>query len=375
MINLFKKIKSWFITFTDIFRSLGMEASTFHTDNELSAKVSSMFENTYIEVIIYDSKKPDHYSLPGETFFGQPWMLRIKAIPDWITLGLGAIVDILINIGGTIEAIIRGICTPKNDKITFNPSTGKYSLQFKYARSYVSSACLDMLTKDEVVAMILQDVGDNCIILYHIVTDTLQYSYIGGVFITYLYYLGMTPTQAIYDFKGYLKKFDNTMRSDKGTNFIMTMYGLILFQLVIVRTILLYYRRRATVMADEFPIKVGYGEAYYTGLKKLHKYIYNREEVVKNIADLNFIDRISAKMSNLWSRFQNYLARAGMDESIVFTDREEMIKNKTERYQSNIDNNIVDRSAHIPYQLKTNRPIIRTMDKIHNYLTGQESSG
>ena len=401
-------IRSWFTTITDFFRGFGWDGCIFHKDNRLTDKVTSLFEDSHVDVIVYDSKIPNHYTFPGETIMGNPWVIKFKNIPDWLTLGIGGIIDLLINFLGTVEAIVRGICTPRNDKVTYNPATNKFKLQFKYCRSYVSTAMVDMLTEDELTAMILQDVGDNTLILYSIISDTITYSWIGACLLFLLRWGSLNtlanhaipnPPEGMTSYQAWDKSIDDSV-ANSFTKFATKVAGrapsfkideakleanggfgqffkeyilIILIALIFIRTITVYYRRRKTVFADEFPIKMGYGESFHSATVKLHSYINDEMTLVeKNMKNLNFIDKAIYKIRNsFYMKFQNTLAKHGWDDTIDFENRERLIREKTDKYQPNIDKKLIDRTGIIGTEVPNTVPLLKYMDKIHNKITGQ----
>lgn len=413
--KIINTLKNIYVTITDVAKNMcGWDGSIFHTNNYLTNKISNMFEDSKVEVIIYESKIPQHYTYPGETIMGSPWVLKFKSIPDWMTLGLTFFIDNIINILGTIEAIVRGLLTPRNDEIIFNPITKKFRLQFKYCRSYVSSALKDILTEEELTAMILQDVGDNSLILYSIISETLSYSWLALFFVRFIDFKtlaqlhyeahkspeNITPNEfwnnsinralpsdenpilnPLARFSGHVYKpflKDNVLFNEKTKELnpkgIIEYIAFIMIGLIVVRTITVYYRRRKTVFADEFPIKLGYGEPFHSATVKLHSFLKGEvEKFKKSQEQLNVVDRILHKLRNgVYLKFQNELAKQGLDDTIDYDTREQLIKEKTSKYQSNINNNLINRTDSIGTDVPNKIRTLQIMDKIHNKITGND---
>ena len=345
-------LKGWFVTLTDICTQFGLDASVFTRDKELEKKVMDVFENVNVKVYIIESKMVYGYSMPGQLIMSNPIILKIRSLPDYLLPGILTGIDLVLGLFGTIEEIVRGsIVFKRNNHLKYNPLTGKFRLGFEHCTVYLTRGCIDLIqNEDQIVALLLEDVGYNTMILFDGVLDLIQ-----NGFATLMYTI-----TGIRIFKFFTNPIQDTL------SVLKTYFLFILVYVVVIRTILIYYRRRQYIGGTEFVIKTGYGEPFLEAHKKINKYLFELNSKAQN--NLNFVDKLLLMFKRLTYMFYNLISKTGLVDHIERSEREDMIRSKINNYKAEIDKGRIDRTDRIDdnvVMIKTS-PILKTIDKVHN---------
>ena len=363
--DLYSKLKNnimnWYITASDVCTAFGLDAQPFSKNEYYSKKISNYFENN-VEVVCYTirSKHPYIYGYPGHKIMSNPYILKIKHLPDFIIPGVLTIIDICLSYIGMIEKVARGILIiNKQNELYYNPITKKFRIPVDYHCIYITDRALELLTEDEIIAMCIYVCGSSQYLFYESIVDVLK-SIDKHTFFFFYGYLGLTARD-IYNKKSTIE--------DSLSSIIYWLSALGLSTIVL-KTIVNYYRRVLHMANDEFPIKCNFGKPYLSARKKFNKYLYeallSKESTIMN-NNSNILDKMVRLYYGISLRLHDLLAKYGLTGGYDKDMREQMIADKIIQYQPTIDNNIVNRSANINLtQTSSKNPFLNVMDSIHN---------
>lgn len=304
----------WMTTVTDSINNLffggSPTVSIIVHDKKLSTYMTSLFTNTKINVMIYVSKNPNAYTFPGVPKITKySILLKLRNISAYIPI-----------IGQTIFAIIEGLILRESfesatlfsgdTNVSIDKSTGKIKCDIKEVTCYISTAMIDLLRDDNeaLAAVILLEVGHNLQIVYYAVKRLQSIGYIallsGLVAI-------MIPTA-----------IDNP-------NTIPPMILMLLILFGIGYIFFTYAARRQEIIADEFAIRCGYGNALARALRKLHAYLYDSSIKTKAVQNFNFVDRILHFFMKIGMFIYNQFSKLRITNYPDMDRRENMITLKT----------------------------------------------
>ena len=344
--TIFLKLKGlWatfidFLEYTDYSNYASHGVRVMYPNKDLQKKMTNLFKKTKVNVFVYESKFLNAFTYPGVVKMFSPLMSRLQYILTKIPV-IGNYFSSFFGIFFLLEAnqrLNKSTLDKKqrrinrNSKLIIDPTTKKAELSIDEATVYVSSSLIDSFTEDEIIAVLLHEVGHNTMIQQGILQDIL-YSVRGSALITLLFQL--------------VKYYMNIEKTNPLSPMLTWTIGTIVMWFIIEFS-LLYVNRRHEVLADEFAIKMGYGEALYSGQLKFRKFglfdIFG--EKFKKIKDSNMLDKLLNVWSTIWHwisiPFQKLWLEAHPD---TFT-RSKMIKEKTEKFNKEIKNKL-DRSSAI----------------------------
>lgn len=305
----------WMTTVIDSINSIffggAPTISTIVHDKKLSTYMTSLFTNTKINVMVYVSKNPNAYTFPGAPKVTKySILLRLRNISMYIPM-----------IGQTIFAIIEGLILRESfesatlfsgdTNVSINRSTGKITCDVKEVTCYISTAMIDLLRDDDeaIVAVILHEIGHNLQIVYYAV-KTLQS--IGYVVVLSGLAAFMVP-----------------MVVNDHPRDIPSMILILLILFGIGYIFFTYAARRQEIIADEFAIRCGYGNALARAIRKLHAYLYDSSMKTKAVQNFNFVDRILHFFMKIGMFIYNQLSKLRLTDYPDMDRRENMISAKT----------------------------------------------
>ena len=221
----------------------------------------------------------------------------------------------------------------KNSKLIIDPKTNKAQLALKEVSCFIASSEIDLLDENEVVAVLLHEIGHNTMIMQFILSNALHA--FGNISVFGLLFSLI---------RNYMKgnKTDNPLSQ-------FTTMGIGLLAFYIVSTIMnLYIGRRQELLADEFAIKMGYGEYLYLAHEKTKNNdlfdIYGRK--FKKIKESNIFDRILNVYYTIIQWIAVPLQKLGLEAHPDWFSRNKMVKEKTEKFNKEMKNKL-DRSSAI----------------------------
>lgn len=282
---------------------------------QISQDISNLFTNSKIHVYIYDSKVPNAFTIPG--FVADNISIR-TALFIQIPI-IGYIFVLFIKIKAMISRYSKVFSsTYKDNLLTYN--NGKFDIPIDEISVFIASVLIEGLTDDEIIAILLHEVGHNTQVTINVISELIGLTFcgmsIGSI-------LGILDDKSPYN--GRLPIFIGI--------FILSLVGLFFYK---------YYRRRQEVYADEFAIKCGYGNALNSALTKIKSHTYGFGQ---SMIKLNILDKFIYYVNKTLSAFGNAINYLHLGVYPSWGQRLDMIKRKTENY--NIDGNIIDRSEHI----------------------------
>lgn len=320
-------------TLNDVLGGDGPGFAGITLDTKFSERMTSFFRSTRVIVYEYSSKLCRVITYPGVNEYAQPNYVRAKV------LSTGEYVSD--HISNFQNAERRGtfwntiMKQGGFSKLTFDPSSRKFSINLDTITIYISSAFKRLLTPDEIVAVLLHEVGANIMLG----RDVMINSIVG------LFYPVAILLWNIYIFF-FLKDGFELSESAFFSRFIFSIAALlgIIFFLAFV---CVFLKRKSEMYKDEFTIKCGYGKELESAIKKYHAYLYDygAEEKRRLNDGFNSLDSVMQGWDRIGHKLQNILSWLKLNRYQERSEREKMIHDKTEKYDAS-DNNL-DRSSHI----------------------------
>jgi len=359
--------KSWYITISDICTSLGLDVQPFSKSEEWSKRLTDMFEDTEVVVYITESKYPSIYGYPGRKIMANPWLMKLKHLPDWLLPGVLTIVDKTINMLGFFEKVLNGLYYMNEvNVLIYNPSNNKYRIAPNYMVVYMTTATFDLLNDKEVMAMAVKCVGVSTILFHDCCVEVIE----------------RANKLGFWTFYGYLVKVGHDIYTGEETFTdsilsIVKIYTFLMLLSLLIKAMTNYYDRILTVRVDEFPIKCNFGEAYSSAIAKLHEYYMHsmgnnskdKDKSAKLLARLNILDKILLQYRKIFYAFDQLLAKYGLIDIFTRGERVELVDKRVKLYKDNIKNKLVDRSAIISDEIPLNSPLMKAANAVHNYIT------
>lgn len=309
---------------------------------EISKMMTDIFEDTNVKVYIYISSFPNAFTMPGTNVVSSPFLIRLQtllsspiiriatylsSLTGTYLLTLGNFFQLFLNLLEQVLTGIKGKFTHgATDYVSINPTNKKIKISTKDVSIYVSSNLIKLLNNDkELTAVLLHEVGHNVKLTYTIMENIVSMPWIAAA-LPGLYYEIQNA-----------KINDNSLFYDssyaiKSKSWLMVSIILFIFGLFISA----YISRRNETYSDEFAIKCGYGKYMYSAIRKMHTIsneIFKKEEAKKSEG---FMSKVLNSLSSILTRMEAYPEQ---------DRREEMLKQKTDRYDTSKKN--IDRTADI----------------------------
>ena len=330
-----RSIDNYTSTITDVLNDvMGSDSSGFSSitlDNDLSNIMTKFFTNTRINVYVYQSKLCRVLTYPGNNEYSKPEYMRASVLP--INDKDNYVKNHIEKFRKT-ERITTFWSTFIRDggfsKLTFNPSTKKFSINLDQVTIYITSAYINLLIdENEIIAVLLHEVGCNLMLGRDILIQVIS------KIVNVLSIIGFVG-KSMYDIT------NGTFESS-----VLTSFVLMLSVMIFTKFASIYFLRKSEMYMDEFVIKCGYGSYLESAIKKYHQYVfdYNSQDKQKVVESFNFVDKITQGWDRLGAKIMNVLAMLKLSRYQERTEREEMIRNKTDIYDTSDSN--IERSGHI----------------------------
>lgn len=275
--------------------------------DKISAQMTSLFINTKVNVIVYASKTPQAFTFPGAPVLTKhSILLRLKNLSFYLP-ALGQTIFMMLEMM-IMNETIRSAILYKNPKVSIDPCTGKIRCSLNEVTCYVSSSLIDLLREDddEVLAVLLHEVGHNMQVSYYLLSRLLGVGSLLSVSVLFL-----------------------VAAASGGGDDAMAVFLVSMLLLIGTSHLLLaYMSRRQEIVADEFAIKCGYGNAMSRAIKKLHRYIYDSSIRTTAINNLNFIDRIGHFFNKIAMFIYNQFSKLRLTGYPDMRRREDLIDTK-----------------------------------------------
>lgn len=291
------KANSWNTTFQNTFFNIfGTGISHQPTFNkELSDKLTSLFVNTNVYVLISLSKKVYIKSLPVKIesdILKQQNLVTDKKINNEYTIGFNV-----------VDAIVKNNNKEGGESKVVLTSDGKIDCNIEDVTVEVSSNFINCFNSDEeLIAIILDEIFTNTTLFYNqIVKGIAGWGIVGGVMSSYI--------SMVYEMVAHASdpKRDITM-----DDFKYTIASLVLTYLVIYISIS-YIHKRTNLIKDELVVKVGYGEALVKALENYNKYLFSIQESKSDaLKGLSILDKIGHSIGIVFSYILNAIRWTGL---------------------------------------------------------------
>ena len=222
--------------------------SPIKIENQLSDIMSSLFENTKVNVYLLSSNEINTCTIPGQfTHFAQ----------DSFIYNIGIIGPIIANFGNLILSFYNNIDKVNESKyLEYNPTTNKFKCNIPYISAFITTTAVDKLTQNEIIAILLHEVGHNTLIGLNLMEELCKLPLKLGI--------GVSALVLILN-----KVNDNR---DNYDNDYLKLFAPLLLLSMFIYYIGCYYARRQELYSDEFAIKMGYGNALKSALDKCLNY-------------------------------------------------------------------------------------------------------
>ena len=349
------KINNWTSYISDWSETkFGIPVNTnIELNEDLSNLVTNIFENTKVNVYIYDSKKPNIIGIPGANKNITPEMLRNEAARDKEiaiynaqVMALNALnrgrynAPIMSRVSSSIfETTANAIKNNNKDggeaKLIYNPDTNKLDINIPEVTIYISSNYINCMDNDdEIVASILYEISKNTILFKKYCQDKI---YNVSLTILLMVLMGISGGSIIYA---------DSNRLDKNTisvilTSILVSYGILLFTYT---AIALYLGKRRNIEYDEFVVKCGYGDALNRAIDNYNKYIFGNSTTQSDaLSTLGFFDKLGHWFTKIGEYISNFFRMLGLSTKQSIGRRHSTIEDKTNNY----DYSLLNRSNNI----------------------------
>ena len=379
MLKSLFSIKSWVISITDYINTyinIGADNidtfSMINEDKKLSRKMTNLFDNCKIHVIIYNSKNPNAYTIPSDSkFFTNALLYKGIKVLNILSLGNLTTLYLLMTILGVSEKNEKYQLTSKNVK--FNPDTGKITMPIHNATIYMASSLLDLLdnNEDEIIAMLLHETGHNLQMNDYLInlavnigtnyaSNYIKFGSLIGLVVWAFQYLsgsiiienelnipGKLDSEIEKSLKSTNPPADYTTRISVISDILVKLTAKFILLTVLASFITTYIRRKNEIQADEFAIKCGYGDALYRSIKKLNDYALMRDfgTGIGKIKGFNPFDFFMYALKIIPAWITQLLAIFKVFNYPDPWTRERYIKEKTATYDTSANN--INRTADI----------------------------
>lgn len=306
------KFSGWITTLCDTINTTifggSPTTSPMVKSDKISSQMTSLFTNTKVNVIVYASKIPMSFTFPGAPVLTKhSILLRLKNLSFYLP-ALGQTIFMMLEMM-IMNETIRSAILYKNPKVSIDSRTGKIRCSLNEVTCYVSSSLIDLLREDddEVLAALLHEVGHNMQVSYYLLSKLLSAGSLLSVSVLFLF----------------------AAASGGGGDDAMAVFLVSMLLLIGTSYLLLsYMSRRQEIVADEFVIKCGYGNAISRAIKKLHRYIYDSSIKTTAINNLNFIDRIGHFFGKIAMFIYNQFSKLRLTGYPDMRRREDLIDTK-----------------------------------------------
>ena len=368
-----KKANTWGTTITDyLLNKYGIPMfSKINLNEQLSKRVTDVFEDTKVKVYIFNSKKAIVMSVPGADETVTPTTLRIQKTidvayqyysndynitnlyytPSGNPVPLFSFFEIISN------AILNNSKPGGETKLEYIPSSNKLSTNIPNVTVFVSTKLVELLGNDEeLIAVIIHEVGKNTSVFKQLIISLISS-------ITFLLYFTVIGAHMIYKgvnhpdnertpwdrLKGVNQDVVDEYNAGIYQNFIMYLVGFGILVLI-AYIVSLYFGRRYNIDADEFVIKCGYGEPLNNAIRKYNKFIFassiSKEDAFNG---MNMFDRILHWFRKIGAIIYNFFSKLKLTPHQSVGERDRTISTKTDNYD--ISKNNIDRSERISESL------------------------
>lgn len=199
-------------------------------------------------------------------------------------------------------------------KVVHNDN-GQVTMSIKNINLYISDSFLEILTKDEAIAILLHEIGHNTQLMLH--TTDIIIDFWKPIIIGYIGYTGIFKV---------IKNEDTHIPTIALNDAFLKM----IFLFILISIVFTYLSRRQEIGADTFAVKCGYGEELESTLKKMHNHsmdFYSKS--ADKISGFNIIDRIIRLITALLRNLYNILAKFKMSKYLDREAREKYVHDKT----------------------------------------------
>ena len=342
-------LHKWYISICDWLNSLLFSgvptASPINENIKLSNRLTTMFEDTIVYAYVITSKEPYVMTFPGQPTASAPLQLRFRN-------SMFGIANKLLYIFGTLESLLTAVnlktVNMDIDKLVYNPNTKKFRINIQSITVYITSAMIDILSNDdEIVAILLSEIGENIYLGKHIVAGMFK----GAAATLFLPVIGIITAQqkmigaassinkkvngwiddgmiknALDSFSldspyhDYLVKFNN----------LLYVFAFVLVSMYFIST---YLSRKAQRYSDQFAIKCGYGDAFNSAIQKLHGFLFDNSMKTKAVSGFNILDRALHFINKCITFVNNIGAKLGITSKMSTWDREKLAAYDNTLYQ------------------------------------------
>ena len=312
--------------------------SALEENKEISKTMTNMFTNTTIHVYTWRSKTPNAFTAP--TFLVSADIFKyIYTGVNFLPFNIGKfLANIVINFMNAImyfRKFMYGINYEQANSLTYNPKNKKFTITVPYITCYISTGLIELLdNNDEVIAVLLHEVGHNTQIFLSIMDSILKVSIAGLTIDIILAALFENKVDVILE-----KLF-------KRLPFLNNSVLMLITLLIVLTYINNYFRKRNEIYADEFAIKCGYGEAISSAITKLHN--YSRTPLLNNSfkkLSMNLFDKGVHFIGSIKRLFAEIIYMMNIGGYPSMNDRERYIEEKTKSFNQDMINK-TDRSEH-----------------------------
>ena len=380
-------IHKWYISIMDWLNTLLFNGtptvSPINENLKLSNRLTTMFEDTSVYVYVITSKEPYVMTFPGQPIASVPLQLRFRN-------SMFTLAEKVLFLFGTLESLLTAVnlksVNMDIDKLEYNPNSKKFRINIQIITVYITSAMIDILSNDdEIVAILLSEIGENIYLGKHIVAGMFK----GVASTLFLPIIGVITAQqkminAASDVNSKLKGWigDGFIQNTLDSFSLNTPYNeylvkfnhilyVVAFAIALMYFISTYLSRKAQRYSDQFAIKCGYGDAFNSAIQKLHGFLFDNSMKTKAVSGFNMLDRALHFINKCITFVNNIGAKLGLTSKMSTWDREKLAAYDNTMYKQIKPEN--DRTAPITNRATTTQETLNRFKRNIIYLDSSDA--
>ena len=306
---------------------------------QLSSKMTNLFENTKINVMVISSKQPNIFTFAGQPKTSSLFNGLLTRFRNPFFAKLGGLIHVFGMFESLITAIqIKGI-GDDIDHIEYNQDSKKFKMNLQEVTVYISSAIIDTLSNDEeIIALLISEVGQNANLGRHIIAnllfDTSGIGIIFGSLFALLIKFMEEDTKRQYRFVLGARK-----EIEEGVAPFYTICAVTIMASLFGYFYAVYMSKKTRQYSDEFAVKCGYGSAFNSAIQKVHGFIFDSSIYTEAVRGLNFFDRVLHFLNKIGTYIINFFSNIGLLPTLSTGTRERLASTATNRIQDLTNNN------------------------------------
>lgn len=304
----------------------------FEREEYFSNKITNLFTNTKVNIIKQRSRSCSTYNIPGvlnpsmirEGAFAGATLINIILVLFNVFPSISIFILLLIQRLPSIKNSVTDYSTYNTNDVTIDETTGKINCSLPETTIFVSSMIFDKFEEDEIVAIILHDIGENT------QTSAWVLSSMATLPLVTLWLKLNQQVNIIRETKESDRAPMDPLVETLVTNGIAL--SLLFFMIFF---IVRYIKRKVDYDADTFAIKCGYGEALQSAITRLQAYNQTKNSfasIFNTDSILLIILRIFFKLLLALTKFITWSVIA--PDKPFNSDRRDFIKKKTLEYNN-----------------------------------------